>query len=49
MKGTLDMYLGLYNNPTAKRILGYDNRMAEISPGKYGNVYLGSYDNLVVP
>lgn len=56
MKGTLANQATLFNNPTAKRILGYDNRQYVFKPneisedgGEVGNVYLSSYDEYVSP
>ena len=56
MKSTLANQATLFNNPTAKRILGYDNRQYVFKPneisedgGEVGNVYLGSYDEYVSP
>lgn len=56
MKSTLANQATLFNNPTAKRILGYDNRQYVFKPneisedgGEVGNVYLGSYEEYVSP
>ena len=56
MKSTLANQAILFNNPTAKRILGYDNRQYVFKPneiskdgGEVGNVYLGSYGEYVSP
>lgn len=56
MKSTLANQATLFNNPTAKRILGYDNRQYVFKPneisedgGEVGNVYLGSYGEYVSP
>lgn len=56
MKSTLANQATLFNNPTAKRILGYDNRQYVFKPneisedgGEVGNVYLSSYDEYVSP
>lgn len=56
MKSTLANQAILFNNPTAKRILGYDNRQYVSKPneiseegGEVGNVYLGSYGEYVSP
>ena len=56
MKSTLANQATLFNNPTAKRILGYDNKQYVAKPneiseegGEVGNVYLGSYGEYVSP
>lgn len=56
MKSILANQAILFNNPTAKRILGYDNRQYVFKPneisedgGEVGNVYLGSYGEYVSP
>ena len=56
MKSTLANQAILFNNPTAKRILGYDNKQYVAKPneisedgGEVGNVYLGSYGEYVSP
>lgn len=56
MKSTLANQAILFNNPTAKRILGYDNKQYVSKPneiseegGEVGNVYLGSYGEYVSP
>lgn len=38
-----------FGNPTARRITNYDTRSYTFPNGERGNVYLGSYDNLVTP
>lgn len=56
MKSTLANQATLFNNPTAKRILGYDNKQYVFKPneisedgGEVGNVYLSSYGEYVSP
>lgn len=56
IKATIGEQYGLFNNPTARRLVGADNRMYVGKPGELGpegnevgNVYLGSADNWVFP